>query len=507
MGKATGFLEFTRELPAKRDVQERLNDYNEFIERYSDQKLNQQAARCMNCGVPFCHSGCPLGNIIPEFNDAVYDKNWKEAYDILSSTNNFPEFTGRICPAPCESSCVLAINQPAVTIEEIEKHIIEIAFEQKLVKAHKPNLRTGKKVAVVGSGPAGLAAAAQLNYAGHHVTVYERDDAPGGLLRYGIPDFKLEKWVIDRRITLLEEEGMVFKCNANVGVNISVNDLLREYGAIVLAGGSTTPRDLNIPGRELNGVYYAMQFLKQQNKRVAGKDPFANAAIESNIFSEELKANGKNVVVIGGGDTGSDCVGTSNRHGAVSVTQFELLPKPPDGRTAYMPWPSYPMTLKTSSSHEEGAARHWAIATKAFAGDDNGNLKGLIIVDLEWKITEDGRPASFVEVPGSEREIPCELALLAMGFVHPQHEGMLEQIGVELDERGNVKATEKEYQSNISKIFACGDMRRGQSLVVWAISEGRECARRVDEFLTGNSLLESKDEAVTLLQQYQPLVF
>lgn len=507
MGKATGFLEFTRELPAKRDVRERLNDYNEFIERYSDQKLNQQAARCMNCGVPFCHSGCPLGNIIPEFNDAVYDKNWKEAYDILSSTNNFPEFTGRICPAPCESACVLAINQPAVTIEEIEKHIIEIAFEQKLVKAHKPNLRTGKKVAVVGSGPAGLAAAAQLNYAGHHVTVYERDDAPGGLLRYGIPDFKLEKWVIDRRITLLEEEGIVFKCNANVGVNISVNDLLREYGAIVLAGGSTTPRDLNIPGRELNGVYYAMQFLKQQNKRVAGKDPFANAAIESNIFSEELKATGKNVVVIGGGDTGSDCVGTSNRHGAVSVTQFELLPKPPDGRTAYMPWPSYPMTLKTSSSHEEGAARHWAIATKAFAGDDNGNLKGLIIVDLEWKITEDGRPASFVEVPGSEREIPCELALLAMGFVHPQHEGMLEQIGVELDERGNVKATEKEYQSNISKIFACGDMRRGQSLVVWAISEGRECARRVDEFLTGNSLLESKDEAVTLLQQYQPLVF
>lgn len=507
MGKPTGFLEFTRELPAKRDVQERVHDYNEFIERFSEQKLNQQAARCMNCGVPFCHSGCPLGNVIPEFNDAVYDKNWKEAYDILTSTNNFPEFTGRICPAPCESACVLGINQPPVAIEEIERHIIEIAFEQKLVKPHKPNLRTGKKVAVVGSGPAGLAAAAQLNYAGHTVTVYERDDAPGGLLRYGIPDFKLEKWVIDRRIALMEEEGVVFRCNANVGVNVSVNDLLREYNAIVLAGGSTAPRDLNIPGRELKGIYPAMEFLKQQNKRVAGRDPLANANIESNIIAEELKATGKNVVVIGGGDTGSDCVGTSNRHEAVSVTQFELLPKPSPARTEFMPWPTYPMTLKVTSSHEEGADRHWAIATKAFVGDENGNLKALKIVDLEWKITEDGRPANFVEREGSEREIPCELALLAMGFVHPQHTGMLEEIGVELDERGNVKATEREYQSNISKVFACGDMRRGQSLVVWAISEGRECARQVDEFLVGYSLLESKDEAVTLLHQYQPLVF
>jgi len=424
----------------------------------------------------------------------VYRKNWKDAYDILTSTNNFPEFTGRICPAPCESACVLAINQPAVAIEEIERHIIEIAFEQKLVKARKPNLRTGKKIAVIGSGPAGLAAAAQLNYAGHSVTVFERDDAPGGLLRYGIPDFKLEKWVIDRRIAVLEEEGIVFKCNANVGVNVSVNDLLREYHAIVLAGGSTVPRNLDIPGRELNGVYFAMQFLKQQNKRVAGKDPLANAAIESNIYTEELSATGKNVVVIGGGDTGSDCVGTSNRHGAISVTQFELLPKPSNSRTAYMPWPTYPMILKTSSSHEEGVERKWAIATKSFIGDEKGNLKGLKIVDLEWKITEDGRPASFVEVEGSEREIPCELALLAMGFVHPQHVGMIEEIGVDLDERGNVKASEKEYQSNISKIFTCGDMRRGQSLVVWAISEGRECARKVDEFLMGYSLLESKDE-------------
>lgn len=495
MGKPTGFLEFTRELPQKRKVQERVKDYNEFVERYSDDKLNQQAARCMNCGIPFCHSGCPLGNVIPEFNDAVYRKNWKEAYDILSSTNNFPEFTGRICPAPCESACVLGINQPAVAIEEIEKHIIEIAFDKGLVKPRKPIVRTGKKIAVVGSGPAGLAAAAQLNYAGHTVTVFERDDAPGGLLRYGIPDFKLEKWVIDRRIAVMEEEGVTFRCNANVGVNVSMNDLLREYHAIVLAGGSTVPRDLNIPGRELKGVHYAMEFLKQQNKRVAQKDLFANANIESNVYHEELSAAGKNVVVIGGGDTGSDCVGTSNRHGAVSVTQFELLPKPPSSRTPFMPWPTYPMILKTSSSHEEGAEREWAIATKAFVGDENGNLKALRIVDLEWKITEDGKPANFVEIAGTEREIPCELALLAMGFVHPQHKGMIDELGVDLDERGNIKATEKNYQTNISKVFTCGDMRRGQSLVVWAISEGRECARKADEFLMGHSLLESKDES------------
>lgn len=498
MGKPTGFLEFTRELPPKRPVQERVKDYNEFVERYSAEKLNQQAARCMNCGIPFCHSGCPLGNLIPEFNDAVYRKSWKEAYDILSSTNNFPEFTGRICPAPCESACVLGINQPAITIEEIEKHIIEIAFEQGLVKPRKHIPRTGKKVAVVGSGPAGLAAAAQLNYAGHTVTVFERDDAPGGLLRYGIPDFKLEKWVIDRRLEVLEEEGVTFKCNANVGVNVSLNDLLREYHAIVLAGGSTVPRDLNIPGRELKGVHFAMEFLKQQNKRVANKDPFANANIESNIYPEAISAAGKNVVVIGGGDTGSDCVGTSNRQGAISVTQFELLPKPPSSRTPFMPWPTYPMILKTSSSHEEGAEREWAIATKAFVGDENGNLKALRIVDLEWKTTEDGKPANFVEMAGSEREIPCELALFAMGFVHPQHTGMIDELGVELDERGNVKATEKNYQTNISKVFACGDMRRGQSLVVWAISEGRECARKADEFLMGHSLLESKDESFAM---------
>jgi glutamate synthase (NADPH/NADH) small chain len=487
MGKVTGFLEFMRELPEKRPVQQRIHDYNEFVERLPEQKLNEQAARCMDCGVPFCHSGCPLGNVIPEFNDAVYRKNWLEAYEILSSTNNFPEFTGRICPAPCETSCVLGINQPPVTIEEIEKHIIEIAFDKGFVKPRRPNVRSGKKVAVIGSGPAGLAAAAQLNYAGHLVTVYERDDAPGGLLRYGIPDFKLEKWVIERRISLLEEEGVVFKCNANVGVNISINDLLREYNAIVLAGGSTIPRDLNVPGRELKGIYFAMDFLKQQNKRVSQR-PFA----EEDIFATE-----KNVVVIGGGDTGSDCVGTSNRHGATSVTQFELLPKPPVDRTHHMPWPTFPMVLKVTSSHEEGAQRHWAISTKEFIGDGNGNLRALKVVDLEWKLTADGRTSQFVEIPGSEREIPCELALLAMGFVHPQHEGLLNQLSVELDERGNVKATERSYQTNISKVFTAGDMRRGQSLVVWAISEGRECARKVDEFLTGKiSLLETKDQSL-----------
>jgi glutamate synthase (NADPH/NADH) small chain len=484
MGKPTGFMEFSRELPSKRPVKERINDYREFIERYPAQKLNQQAARCMDCGVPFCHSGCPLGNIIPEFNDAVYRQSWKEAYDILMSTNNFPEFTGRICPAPCESACVLGINQPAIVIEEIEKHIIEIAFEKGFVKPHKPNLRTGKKIAVVGSGPAGMAAAAQLNAAGHSVTVFERDDAPGGLLRYGIPDFKLEKWVIDRRIEIMEEEGIVFQCNAEVGVNISINDLLRQFNAIVLAGGSTIPRDLPVPGRNLKGVHFAMDFLKQQNKKVSGL---------WDKKSEEILAGGKHVVVIGGGDTGSDCVGTSNRHGAKSITQFELLPKPPEGRTIQMPWPTYPMVLKVSSSHEEGCERQWAVSTKEFVGDGKGNLKALKIVDLEWKIAENGR-AQFAEVEGSAREIPCDLALLAMGFVHPQHEGLINDLGVEKDERGNVRATEKSYQTSIPKIFAAGDMRRGQSLVVWAISEGRECARKVDEFLMGASVLETKDD-------------
>jgi glutamate synthase (NADPH/NADH) small chain len=481
MGKPTGFLEHTRELPTKRPPQERVDDYKEFVNRYTDEKLNQQAARCMDCGIPFCHNGCPLGNVIPEFNDAVYRKSWKEAYDILSSTNNFPEFTGRICPAPCETACVLGINQPAITIEEIEKHIIEIAFDKGFVQPQRQITRTGKKVAIIGSGPAGMAAAAQLNLVGHSVTVFERDDAPGGLLRYGIPDFKLEKWVIDRRIRLMEEEGVVFRCNANVGVNISISDLLREYQAIVLAGGSTIPRNLNIPGRELKGVHFAMDFLKQQNKRVSG----------THVSEQEIMAMGKNVVVIGGGDTGSDCVGTSNRHKAASVTQFELLPKPPSDRTNYMPWPTYPMLLKTTSSHEEGCDRKWAVSTKEFIGDEKGNLKAIIMVDLEWKTVDN--KTQFVEIKGSERKVPCELALLAMGFVHPQHDGLINELEVELDERGNVRASEKNYQSNISKIFTAGDMRRGQSLVVWAIKEGRDCAQKVDEFLMGQSLLETAD--------------
>ena len=485
MGKPTGFIEFNRELPGKRSPQERINDYNEFVERLPEQKLHQQAARCMNCGVPFCHSGCPLGNIIPEFNDAVYRKSWEEAYEILSATNNFPEFTGRICPAPCESACVLGINQPPVTIEEIEKHIIEIAFDKGFVKAKKSNLKSGKKVAVIGSGPAGLAAATQLNYAGHTVTVYERDDAPGGLLRYGIPDFKLEKWVIDRRVKLMEEEGITFKCNAHVGVDVSINNLLRENNAVVLAGGSTIPRNLTVEGRELKGVHFAMEFLKQQNKRVGDKS-----------FTEEpILAKDKHVVVIGGGDTGSDCVGTSNRQGAKSITQFELMPKPPETRTENMPWPQYPMLLKTTSSHEEGAVRQWAVATKQFIGNDKGELVKLLIVDLEWKIGVDGKAAGFEEIKGSERAIPCDLAFLAMGFLHPQHEGLINQMEVELDERGNVKATEKTYQTNIQKVFTAGDMRRGQSLVVWAISEGRECARQVDTYLMGSSILESKDQS------------
>jgi glutamate synthase (NADPH/NADH) small chain len=440
----------------------------------------------MNCGIPFCHSGCPLGNIIPEFNDAVYRKSWKEAYEILSATNNFPEFTGRICPAPCESACVLGINQSPVTIEEIERHIIEIAFDKGFVQPKKINIRSGKKVAVIGSGPAGLAAAAQLNYAGHLVTVFERDDAPGGLLRYGIPDFKLEKWVVDRRLELMEKEGILFECNANVGVNISVQDVLDNHDAVVVAGGSTVPRNLPVKGRDSGGVHYAMEFLKQQNKFNAEKNPFVNGDVESNIYPEIINAYGKNVVVIGGGDTGSDCIGTSKRQGAKTITQLELLPQPPKSRTHQMPWPTYPMLLKTTSSHEEGCEREWSVATKEFVHDEQGNLRALKLIDLEWKIGEDGRTAGFEEIKGSEREIPCELVLLAMGFVHPQYEGMLADMKIDLDERKNVKADNRSYQTNNKKVFAAGDMRRGQSLVVWAINEGRECAANVDAFLKSN---------------------
>ncbi len=488
MGKPTGFKEFTRTLPAKRPSKERVNDYKEFVNLYDEKELNQQSARCMDCGIPFCHNGCPLGNVIPDFNDAVYNQQWAEAYEILTSTNNFPEFTGRICPAPCESSCVLGINQPPVAIEEIEKNIIEIAFQKDLVKPKAPLTRTGKKIAIIGSGPAGLAAAAQLNYAGHNITVYERDDLPGGLLRYGIPDFKLEKWVIDRRIDLMKEEGITFECGKEVGKDVNINDLLRSNQAIILSGGSTIPRDLPIAGRNLKGIYFAMDFLKQQNKRI-------NGTITDADGKHDILATGKNVIVIGGGDTGSDCVGTSNRHKAKSITQFELMPKPPGERTDFMPWPTYPMILKTTSSHEEGCEREWAMATKEFIGDEDGNLKAVKVVKLDWEIGKDGRPGKFVEINGSEQILPCELVLLAMGFVHPQHEGLLNQIEVGLDDRGNVKTNNNSYQTNISKIFTAGDMRRGQSLVVWAISEGRECAFEVDKFLMGKTMLESKDQA------------
>jgi len=488
MGKPTGFLEQDRELPKKRDAKKRISDYNE-VDSVIDESITQkQAARCMDCGIPFCHSGCPLGNIIPEFNDAVYQENWQLAYEILISTNNFPEFTGRICPAPCEASCVLGINKPAVAIEYIEKSIIERAFQDGYAKPRIPSTRTDKKVAIVGSGPAGLAAAAQINYAGHHATVFERADEVGGLLRYGIPDFKLDKQVLDRRINLMIDEGVKFQTNTNVGVNFSVEQLKEEFDAVLLTGGSTLPRDLPIPGRNLKGVYFAMDFLTQQNRRVAGKK----------VMVEEIWATGKNVVVIGGGDTGSDCVGTSNRHGAKSVTQIEILSKPPKDRTEAMPWPSWPMILRTSTSHEEGCERQWSIVTKEFMGDEQGNLKAIKISEVEVK-SEPGKAPLFSEIPGTEKIIPCELALLAMGFLNPQHNGLLDQLGVEYDERGNVKATR--YQTSVEGVFAAGDMRRGQSLVVWAISEGREAARAVDKYLVGQSALESKEQGILSLSE------
>lgn len=489
MADPKGFIKYTRELPSQRPVSERLNDYKELYEEFNADKTKLQAARCMDCGVPFCHSGCPLGNIIPEFNDAVHEEDWLRAYEILSSTNNFPEFTGRICPAPCEAACVLGINQPPVAIEHIEKSIAELAFERGYVRPTPPAVRTGKKVAVIGSGPAGLAAAAQLNKAGHLVTVFERNDRIGGLLRYGIPDFKLEKWVVERRVAVMETEGIKFKTNANVGENIDPQHLMNEFDAVVLCGGSTLPRDLNIPGRDLEGVYFAMQFLEQNNRRVAG------AHINKN---DAILATGKNVLVIGGGDTGADCVGTSNRHRANSVTQIELLSKPPKDREP-LSWPNWPMILRTSSSHEEGCERTWSVLTKAFLGDENGKLKAVQLVDIEWaKDPQTGR-FGFAEVAGTEREIPCELALLAVGFVAPPFEGMLQQFGINIDERGNVATNN--YQTNVEKIFSAGDMRRGQSLVVWAISEGREAAKAVDEYLMGFSYLEGKADSLLILEE------
>jgi len=436
----------------------------------------------MDCGIPFCHSGCPLGNLIPDFNDSVYRGKWEKAAEILHSTNNFPEFTGRLCPAPCEEACVLGINEDPVTIENIEKNIVETAFEKGWVVAKPPKERTGKTVAVIGSGPSGLAAAQQLNRAGHLVTVFERDEKVGGLLRYGIPDFKLEKSIIDRRIEILKEEGIVFKTNAHVGVNVSIDALKEEFDALLLCGGATERRSIPIKGSDLKGVYQAMDFLKQNNQYVDGK---LN-------FKEILSAKDKNVIVIGGGDTGSDCIGTSNRHGAKSVTNFEILSKPTIGRPAQQPWPYWPMRLKTSSSHQEGVERFWSVSTKEFLGDDKGNLTGLITTEVEWVFKEGERP-QLKELEGSEKKWDCDLALLALGFTGPE-KTLSEQLGLETDFRSNIQATTLNYKTNIPGIFTAGDMRRGQSLIVWAISEGRQAAYHIDIFLTGNSNLPLKDD-------------
>ncbi|MGK0387641.1 MAG: glutamate synthase (NADPH/NADH) small chain [Maribacter sp.] len=474
MANPKGFIKYKRTLPQSRTVSERVKDYKEiYVESKKDLPI-KQAARCMDCGVPFCHNGCPLGNVIPDFNEAVYQEKWEKAYHILNETNNFPEFTGRICPAPCESSCVLGINQPAVAIEFIEKSIIETAFKNGWVKAKPPIYRTGKKVAVVGSGPAGLAAAAELNSAGHSVIIFEKNDKVGGLLRYGIPDFKLEKWVVDRRLKIMESEGIRFKTNTNVGVDISVEELKNDFDAVLLCGGSTIPRDLPIKGRELKGIHFAMDFLEQSNRRVNGEEWFSS--------NEAITAKNKNVVVIGGGDTGSDCVGTSNRQNAKSINQIELLASPPINRSETTPWPMWPMQLRTSSSHEEGCNRKWAILTKEFIGDKNGHLTGIKLVNIEWSKNETTGRNKFKEIEGTEKIIPCEIAFLAIGFLYPKSQGLLENLGVELTERGNVKSNQN-YQTNIDHIFTAGDMKRGQSLVVWAIAEGREAAKAVDDYL------------------------
>ena len=479
MGKPTGFKEFARELPSKVAVAERLKNYREFVEPFPEEKARAQGARCMNCGVPFCHTGCPLGNIIPDFNDFVYRGQWQRASETLHATNNFPEFTGRLCPAPCEEACVLGINEPPVTIEQIEKEIVERAFAAGWIKPEPPEKRTGKKVAVIGSGPAGLACAQQLNRAGHSVTVFERASRIGGLLRYGIPDFKLDKPVIDRRLKIMEAEGIVFKTGVNAGTDITGEQLKKDFDAVVLALGSTRSRDLTVPGRELKGIHLAMEFLPQQNKVVAGDQ-----------VPGQIMATGKHVIVIGGGDTGSDCIGTSNRHGAASVTNFELLPMPTKDRPANQPWPYYPMRLKTSTSHEEGCDRHFSISTKQFTGK-NGVITGLRTVNLQWEPQAGGQP-KMVEIPGSEKEWKADLVLLALGFVGPEVDGLVKQLGCELDPRGNIKATESSYATSVPGVFTAGDARRGQSLIVWAISEGREAARAVDEHLMGLTCLPTK---------------
>jgi glutamate synthase (NADPH) small chain len=472
MGKITGFMEHTRETPLRRPPVERIRDWFEVYLPFPEEKVRTQGARCMDCGVPFCHTGCPLNNIIPDWNDLVYRGRWNEAIRQLHATNNFPEFTGRICPAPCEAACVLGINEPPVTIKQIEKTIVDRAFEEGYIKSEPPAVRTGKRVAVVGSGPAGLAAAQQLARAGHGVTVFEKADRIGGLLRYGIPNFKMEKHLIDRRLEQMRGEGVRFEVNAHVGVNVPVEDLRREVQAILLAGGAEQARNLNVPGRDLKGIHFAMEFLPQQNRRCEGDTVPDEIAI---------LASGKHVVIIGGGDTGADCLGTSHRQRPLSVTQFELLPKPPEERPPSTPWPLWPMQLRSESSHEEGGIRDWSVSTTRFTGDEYGNVKQLHAVRV-------GPPPKFEPIPGSELTMEAGLVLLAMGFLGPVKSGMIEQLGLKLDARGNI-ATDESYMSSIPGIFAAGDMRRGQSLVVWAIAEGRKAARAVDLFLMGESKL------------------
>ena len=470
MGKDTGFMEFTREMPTRRPVGERVNDWFEIYLDFPEEKLRKQGARCMDCGVPFCHTGCPLNNIIPDWNDLVYRGRWREAIRVLHSTNNFPEFTGRICPAPCEAACVLGINEPAVTIKQIEKTIIDYAFGQGWIRPEPPAVRTGKRVAVVGSGPAGLAAAQQLARAGHWVTVFEKSDRIGGLLRYGIPNFKMEKHLIDRRLEQMSGEGIEFKPNSHVGHNVPVEDLRKEFDAILLSGGAEHSRDLKVPGRELKGIHFAMEFLPQQNK-----------VCEGDTVANQILATGKRVVIIGGGDTGADCLGTTHRQKPVSVHQFELLPMPPKERSPLTPWPLWPMQLRVEGAHEEGGIREWSVATSEFTGDQNGNVKQLHGMRV-------GPPPKFEPVPGTDFTVDADLVLLAMGFLGPVRNGMIEQLGVALDQRGNV-STDENYMSSVPGVFAAGDMRRGQSLVVWAIAEGRKAARGVDRFLMGETKL------------------
>ncbi len=477
MGKITGFKEFERVDERNKPVEQRLKDYKEFTIPLEEKDLQKQGSRCMDCGIPFCHSGCPLGNLIPDFNDLVYKGEWKKALNILHSTNNFPEFTGRLCPAPCEKACVLGLIEDPVSIENIEKNIVEKGFSEGWIVAEPPKERTGKKVAVVGSGPAGLAAAQQLNRAGHLVTVFERDDAIGGLLRYGIPNFKMEKEIIDRRVKIMEEEGIEFQTNTNIGVNYDIEQL-DAFDAVVLCGGATVRRSLPTKGSDAKGVEQAMDFLTQQTKSIYGID----------FDQEPISAKGKNVIVIGGGATGSDCVGTSNRQGAKSVTNFEIMPKPPRERSETTPWPYWPLQLKTSSSHEEGCERDWLINTKEFLTDADNNLTGVVTVEVEWKKIPGQRP-QLIERKGTEKAWPCELVLLALGFTGPETT-LSDQLGLELDERSNYKAGN--YQTNVPHIFTAGDMRRGQSLIVWAINEGREAAREVDIFLMGESNLPVK---------------